>query len=126
MIRRASFYHRNLLHLQDFLQARDEARSPRRRALPIARVMSSSVATALRPGPLPQLLRSGGVRSLYQPIVDLDSGVPVAYEALARGPQGSPLESPLVSSPPRAATGSSPSSTAPVAAPPSRAPTRRG
>jgi EAL domain-containing protein (putative c-di-GMP-specific phosphodiesterase class I) len=56
--------------------------------------MSSSVATALRPGPLPQLLRSGGVRALYQPIVDLDSGAAVAYEALARGPQGSPLESP--------------------------------
>ena len=45
-------------------------------------------------GALPQLLRRGGVRSLYQPIVDLDSGLPVAYEALARGPQASPLESP--------------------------------
>jgi EAL domain-containing protein (putative c-di-GMP-specific phosphodiesterase class I) len=36
-----------------------------------------------------------GIRSLYQPIVDLATGQPVAYEALARGPHGSPLESPL-------------------------------
>ena len=46
-------------------------------------------------GPLAQVLRRGEVRSLYQPIVDLDDGTPVAYEALARGPEGSPLESPL-------------------------------
>ena len=37
---------------------------------------------------------AASVRSLYQPIVDLDTGIPVAYEALARGPEGSPLESP--------------------------------
>ncbi|MEJ5946462.1 diguanylate cyclase [Pseudokineococcus basanitobsidens] len=36
----------------------------------------------------------GGVRSLFQPIVDLDSGRVVAYEALARGPQGSAVERP--------------------------------
>ena len=35
-----------------------------------------------------------GIRALYQPIVDLDSGHVVAYEALARGPAGSPLECP--------------------------------
>ena len=34
-----------------------------------------------------------GVRSVFQPIVDLDAGTVVAYEALARGPQG-PLERP--------------------------------
>ena len=56
--------------------------------------MSSSAAPAVLAGALPQLLRRGGVRSLYQPIVDLDSGLPVAYEALARGPRDSPLESP--------------------------------
>jgi diguanylate cyclase (GGDEF)-like protein len=36
---------------------------------------------------------SGGVRSVFQPIVELDSGSVVAYEALARGPEG-PLERP--------------------------------
>ena len=37
---------------------------------------------------------AGGVRSVFQPIVDLDSGTVVAYEALARGPRGSALERP--------------------------------
>jgi EAL domain-containing protein (putative c-di-GMP-specific phosphodiesterase class I) len=40
------------------------------------------------------LLTSGGLRAVYQPIIDLDTWAPVAYEALVRGPQGSPLESP--------------------------------
>ncbi|WP_249011923.1 EAL domain-containing protein [Conexibacter sp. DBS9H8] len=40
------------------------------------------------------VLASGSVRSLYQPIVELDSGRTVAWEALARGPKGSPLEFP--------------------------------
>src|SRR4051812_34579520 len=34
------------------------------------------------------------VRSVYQPIVDLGSGEVVGYEALARGAEGSPWESP--------------------------------
>ncbi len=38
-------------------------------------------------------LLDGGVRSVFQPIVELDSGRVVAYEALARGPAG-PLERP--------------------------------
>ena len=62
--------------------------------LPIRPHMPSPAAPPAVAGPLAQLLRRGGVRSLYQPIVDLDTGHPVAYEALARGPQGSPLESP--------------------------------
>jgi EAL domain-containing protein (putative c-di-GMP-specific phosphodiesterase class I) len=40
------------------------------------------------------VVRSGGIRAVYQPIVDLDTGRPVGYEALARGPVGSPLEMP--------------------------------
>ncbi|MCF6508885.1 EAL domain-containing protein [Blastococcus sp. MG754426] len=38
-------------------------------------------------------LRPGGVRSVFQPIVELDTGAVVAYEALARGPEG-PLQRP--------------------------------
>ncbi len=37
---------------------------------------------------------AGGIRSAYQPIVDLDTAAVVGYEALARGPAGSSLESP--------------------------------
>jgi diguanylate cyclase (GGDEF)-like protein/PAS domain S-box-containing protein len=40
-----------------------------------------------------QVLRTGGVHSVYQPIVELGTGRVVAYEALARGPQG-PLHTP--------------------------------
>ena len=47
-------------------------------------VPASALAAALAPG---------GVRSVFQPIVELDTGRVVAYEALARGPEG-PLERP--------------------------------
>jgi EAL domain-containing protein (putative c-di-GMP-specific phosphodiesterase class I) len=43
---------------------------------------------------LSEMLQSGDVRSLLQPIVDLSSGEIVAYEALARGPAGTALEHP--------------------------------
>ncbi|TYP84654.1 EAL domain-containing protein [Blastococcus xanthinilyticus] len=49
-----------------------------------------------RPLPDPALtaaLLPGGVRSVFQPIVELDTGDVVAFEALARGPEG-PLERP--------------------------------
>ncbi|MGY1821906.1 EAL domain-containing protein [Geodermatophilus sp. SYSU D00079] len=42
---------------------------------------------------LDEVLRDRGVRSVFQPIVELDTGRVVAYEALARGPEG-PLERP--------------------------------
>ena len=45
---------------------------------------------------LDRLLRDGGIRAVYQPIVELASGSVVGYEALARGPQGSELERPDV------------------------------
>ena len=54
----------------------------------------TSIAHSRPTGGLSRLLASGGLRAVYQPIVDLDTRAPVAYEALARGPVGSPLESP--------------------------------
>jgi diguanylate cyclase (GGDEF)-like protein/PAS domain S-box-containing protein len=44
-------------------------------------------------GALDEALRPGGVTSVFQPIIELDSGRVVAYEALARGPEG-PLQRP--------------------------------
>jgi EAL domain-containing protein (putative c-di-GMP-specific phosphodiesterase class I) len=41
------------------------------------------------------ILAAGTLRALFQPIIDLDSQAVIGYEALARGPLGSPLESPL-------------------------------
>lgn len=43
---------------------------------------------------LDRLLAARAIRSAYQPIVELYTGATVAYEALARAPQGSPLERP--------------------------------
>jgi EAL domain-containing protein (putative c-di-GMP-specific phosphodiesterase class I) len=43
---------------------------------------------------LDRVLDEGLLRSVYQPITDLDSGALVGYEALARGPHGSALERP--------------------------------
>jgi EAL domain-containing protein (putative c-di-GMP-specific phosphodiesterase class I) len=40
------------------------------------------------------MIRAGAIRAVYQPIVDLATGAAVGYEALARGPVGSPLELP--------------------------------
>ncbi len=52
--------------------------------------------TVVAPAGIPvlDLVRSGGIRSVYQPIVDLDTGATVAFEALARGPRDHPLETP--------------------------------
>ena len=52
------------------------------------------VARASDSGQLARALAPGGVRTLFQPIVDLVTRRPVAYEALARGPEGSALERP--------------------------------
>src|SRR4051794_11456432 len=49
---------------------------------------SRSAVTAVR-----TVLDNGAVTSLFQPIIDLDDGRVVAYEALARGPEG-PLRTP--------------------------------
>ena len=46
------------------------------------------------PAALDALLVDGGIRAIYQPIVRFGDGAVVAYEALARGPENSRLESP--------------------------------
>ena len=38
---------------------------------------------------LDEIIRARSVRAVYQPIVELDSGQVIAWEALARGPVGS-------------------------------------
>jgi diguanylate cyclase (GGDEF)-like protein/PAS domain S-box-containing protein len=43
---------------------------------------------------LTEVLHGIDLRAVYQPLVELASGRVVAYEALVRGPAGSPLESP--------------------------------
>ncbi len=45
-------------------------------------------------GALDRVLADGTITALYQPIVDLATGETLGYEALARGPEGSPLHRP--------------------------------
>jgi diguanylate cyclase (GGDEF)-like protein/PAS domain S-box-containing protein len=45
-------------------------------------------------GALHRVLAEGAVTAVFQPIVDLASGETLGYEALARGPEGSPLHRP--------------------------------
>lgn len=56
--------------------------------------ITSEMLTRIPPT-LSRILSRGGVRSVYQPIVDIASGAVVGYEALTRGPARTPLESPL-------------------------------
>jgi EAL domain-containing protein (putative c-di-GMP-specific phosphodiesterase class I) len=54
------------------------------------------VVTDRIPAGVGALLERGDLRTVFQPIVDLDcDAVIIGYEALARGPQGDPLEMPL-------------------------------
>jgi diguanylate cyclase (GGDEF)-like protein/PAS domain S-box-containing protein len=63
-------------------------------APPATRAPAIAVTPASGPRELAAILEAGAVKSIYQPIVALDSGATIAYEALARGPEGSPLERP--------------------------------
>ena len=59
-----------------------------------ASLLTRAPAAARRAAALDEVLSQGGLRAVYQPIVDLDTGDVVAYEALARGPVGSPMALP--------------------------------
>ena len=56
--------------------------------------MTSEPTAAERAAALDEIIEKRLVRSVYQPIVDLANYNVVAYEALARGPEGSLLERP--------------------------------
>jgi EAL domain-containing protein (putative c-di-GMP-specific phosphodiesterase class I) len=51
-------------------------------------------ATPAAVGPLDEIIRHDRITPVFQPILDLDSGVLLGFEALARGPEGSPLQRP--------------------------------
>jgi EAL domain-containing protein (putative c-di-GMP-specific phosphodiesterase class I) len=56
--------------------------------------MEESEALAAAAGMLDEILEGGVLRSVFQPIVDLETGNLSGFEALARGPEGSVLERP--------------------------------
>lgn len=56
--------------------------------------LATQAATAPLNDEFDRLLRRRDVRPVFQPLVDLVTGSIVGYEALARGPAGTPLESP--------------------------------
>ncbi|WP_258727029.1 sensor domain-containing phosphodiesterase [Cellulomonas sp. NS3] len=55
---------------------------------------SRRTATPTR-SPLDDVLTSGALHSVYQPLVDLRTGATLGHEALLRGPAGTPWSSPL-------------------------------
>ena len=73
---------------------------PGRRAQPVAQPGVIAVRAEPPSGliaedvELARLLAYGDLRSVYQPIVELDTGATVGYEALARGPHDSVLATP--------------------------------
>ncbi|MBT9252225.1 MAG: EAL domain-containing protein [Brockia lithotrophica] len=66
-----------------------------KRALTFAKVPRSEEARDLR-AEIAAIVEEGKLRVLFQPIFRLDTGELLGFEALTRGPAGSPWESPLV------------------------------
>lgn len=66
----------------------------RRSAPAPASTQASSNEPVLDIAELGRILDAEAVTTVFQPIVEISSGETVAFEALSRGPQGSPLERP--------------------------------
>jgi diguanylate cyclase (GGDEF)-like protein/PAS domain S-box-containing protein len=66
----------------------------RARAVGVGLEPDDAFAPDAHAGELHRVLAEGRLQALFQPIVDIVSGDVVAYEALARGPEGSPLHRP--------------------------------
>src|SRR5687768_16515453 len=47
------------------------------------------------PTTIDDVMCDGGVRMVFQPLVDLETGRTLGYEALARGPEGTAFEQPM-------------------------------
>ena len=71
--------------------------SPEQDPRPAPRALSRSARTELA-----DILAEGAVEAGFQPVVELATGRVIGWEALARGPRGSALESPTACSPPPA------------------------
>lgn len=63
-------------------------------ALPAKRRSAAPAVSRAERAALDHLLDDRAVTPVFQPVVDLDTGDTVAYEALARGPRGTTLERP--------------------------------
>ena len=75
------------------MRARKDADDVILPALTAARLRHGDRERAIRDA-VADVLAEGAVRIGFQPVVDLDSRAVVGWEALARGPQGTPLERP--------------------------------
>ena len=85
---------------------------------------SARAADGTASASIADVVRDGAVTSVFQPIVELDTGAVVAYEALARGPEG-PLASPAALFDAAREAGCWPSSTRRAGPPPSAGRARR-
>ena len=61
---------------------------------PAATAATTTFAPHAAVGELERILAEHDLTAVFQPIVEIVSGTVVAYEALARGPEGSPLQRP--------------------------------